>query len=91
MYKELFAKKLKKARENTGFTQVDVSREVKIPRSTIANYETGRTEPDLENVGILADFYGVSVDWLLGTKGENKYYDGRKNCDPDFKVVVEMR
>ena len=69
MYREGFVSKLKKARENTGFTQREVSKETKIPQSTIANYETGRTEPDIENLGILADFYGVSVDWLLGTKG----------------------
>lgn len=69
MYKEGFASKLKKARWDTGFTQREVAKETGIPNSTIANYETGRTEPDIENLGILADFYRVSVDWLLGTKG----------------------
>ena len=69
MYREGFVSKLRKARKDTGFTQREVAKETKIPHSTIANYETGRTEPDIENLGILADFYGVSVDWLLGTKG----------------------
>lgn len=69
MYAEGFAGKLKKAREETGFTQREVSREMKIPQSTLANYEVGRTQPDLETIGLLADFYEVSVDWLLGTKG----------------------
>lgn len=50
-------------------TQREVAKETKIPNSTLANYETGRTQPDLETIGILADFYGVSVDWLLGTRG----------------------
>lgn len=69
MYKESFCSKLKKARHDTGFTQREVAKETRISQATIANYETGRTEPDLENLGILADFYGVSVDWLLGTRG----------------------
>lgn len=69
MYKESFAAKLKKARQNTGFTQREVSKETEIPQSTLANYEVDRTEPDIETLGILADFYGVSVDWLLGTQG----------------------
>ncbi len=69
MYQESFPSKLIKARENTGFTQREVARETGIPRSTLANYEIGRTQPDLENLGKLADFYGVSVDWLLGTRG----------------------
>ncbi len=69
MYAESFPSKLKKARANTGFTQREVAKETGIPHSTIANYETGRTQPDIENLGILADFYLVSADWLLGTKG----------------------
>lgn len=69
MYVEGFASKLKKAREDTGFTQREVSEEVKIPQSTLANYERGRTEPDIETIGKLADFYQVSVDWLFSTKG----------------------
>lgn len=67
MYAETFPQKLKQARLKTGFTQIEISKETKIPRSTIANYETGRTQPDIESLGILADFYEVSVDWLLGT------------------------
>ncbi len=72
MYKEGFASKLKKARNDTGFTQREVAKECNMHYSTIANYELGRTEPDLESLGILADFYQVSVDWLLGTKGGKK-------------------
>lgn len=68
MYKEGFAEKLKKARKKTGFTQEEVAKETNIPRSTIANYELGRTEPDIENLGILADFYEIETHWLLGTK-----------------------
>lgn len=72
MYAESFASKLKKARYETGFTQREVAKETGIPQSTIANYETGRTQPDIENLGILADFYLVSLDWLVGTKGGKK-------------------
>lgn len=69
MYAEVFAQKIKKARKSTGFTQLEVAKETGIPRSTITKYETGALQPDLEKLGILADFYGVSIDWLLGTAG----------------------
>lgn len=72
MYAESFPSKLRKARENTGFTQREVAKEVRIPHGTLANYEIGRTQPDIETLGILADFYGVSVDWLIGTKGNTQ-------------------
>ena len=70
MYAEGFPSKLKKARNDTGFTQREVAKETGIPYSTLANYEVGRTQPDLETLGKLADFYGVSGDWLLGTTGK---------------------
>lgn len=68
MYSESFAAKLRKARKEAGFTQLEASNETKIPRSTLANYELGRTQPDIENLGILIDFYGIESHWLLGTK-----------------------
>lgn len=68
MYAEIFPSRLKKGRESTGFTQREVSRETGIPQSTIANYETGRTQPDIENLGILIDFYNIDANWLLGIK-----------------------
>ena len=67
MYEETFASRLKKAREETGLTQRDVTKETGIPQSTLANYETGRTQPDIETLGILIDFYEVNADWILGT------------------------
>ena len=69
MYPKSFHEKLKKSREDAGYTQQQVSDILNIGRSTIANYEVGRTEPDLETLSNLADFYCVSTDWLLGTKG----------------------
>lgn len=72
MYAETFASRLKKARENTGFTQREITKETGIPQSTIANYETGRTQPDIENLGILIDFYGVDANWVLGTNSQRE-------------------
>lgn len=67
MYIENFAEKLKKARMQIGFTQNEVASETNISRATLANYEIGRTRPDLETLGILIDFYQIDANWLLGT------------------------
>ncbi len=69
MYEEVFPSRMKKARNNTGFTQREVAKETGISQPNIARYELGTLQPDIEKLGILADFYGVSVDWLLGTNG----------------------
>ena len=67
MYVETFSKRLTEARKKTGFTQIEVANETKIPRANIASYEIGRTQPDIETLGKLIDFYEVNADWLLGT------------------------
>lgn len=77
MYIETFAEKLKRARKDTGFTQKEVSIETGIPQSTISKYENKELEPSIEYLGILADFYEVSTDWLIGTKGNNRITERR--------------
>jgi len=69
MYFEAFQQKLKKARENKGMLQIEVETATNIKRSTLSGYEIGRTQPDIETLGTLADLYEVSTDWLIGTKG----------------------
>ena len=71
MYVETFEAKLTEARKTAGYTQRQVAEILQISKSTIASYEIGRTQPDIETLGRLADFYAVSVDWLMGTKGKN--------------------
>ena len=69
MYVETFAQKLAQARKDAGYTQRQVAEILMISKSTIASYEIGRTQPDIETLGKLADFYEVSADWLIGKKG----------------------
>lgn len=72
MYTETFKEKLKEARKQSKYTQDEVAEETGIPRSTLANYESGRTQPDIETLSRLIDFYEVSADWILGTGKKKK-------------------
>lgn len=67
MYAEHFAKKIKLARIQAGYTQQQVEDATGISRNTISRLETGSRQPELENMGMLIDFYEVSADWILGT------------------------
>lgn len=66
MYKENFANRLKKARIEAGYTQKAAADAMGISRTNIAKYETDAAEPNLEMLGTLAQFYNVSINWLLG-------------------------
>lgn len=67
MYVESFGNRLKEARKRIGYTQDFVAKELGISRTNITNYELSRTQPDIETLGRLIDFYEISADWLLGT------------------------
>lgn len=47
-------------------TQQDVASYLNISRTTYANYEQGRREPDTYTLIHIAHFYHVSVDYLVG-------------------------
>ena len=67
MYVENFADRLKEARKRIGYTQSQVAEHIGTSRINITNYELGRTQPDIETLGKLIDFYEIPADWLLST------------------------
>lgn len=86
MYKENFAQKLKKARSDSGFTQEEVAKEIKINRVSLANYEAGRTEPDIETLGKLINFYDITADWLLSTGKQKRSSHSHSSGQLDFTL-----
>lgn len=65
-----YGERLKRLREDKKLSQQQLADRLNINRSTYARYELGQTQPDYETLQRLADFYGVSVDYLFGR--ENK-------------------
>lgn len=55
--------KLRKARK---LTQDEVSKNTGINRSTYSNYESGNREPDIDTIKMLAKYFDVSVNYILG-------------------------
>lgn len=63
--------KLRELREKNGFTQELVAEKLKVTRSTYTYYETGKTNPSLENLRILAKLYNISIEDLLDNESES--------------------
>lgn len=72
MYKEVFAIRIKAIREELGLSQIKVSTETGIHQSYLSKYENGCLEPSLEQLGQLANYYQISIDWLLGNPHSTK-------------------
>lgn len=63
---------LRYLRKKLGKTQDALSVELSIGRTTLANYEAGISEPNVETLLTIANFFGISVDELLSTNLENQ-------------------
>ena len=51
-------------------TQIEVGALLGIDQRVYSTYETGKRDIPLNHLIALADFYGVSVDYILGRKGK---------------------
>lgn len=58
--------RLKKLRNEKDLTQEKLGEMIGVVKSTISQYETNTSRPDYETLQKLADFFNVSVDYLLG-------------------------
>ncbi len=62
----MLANQMKKLRNQKGLTQQELADILHVSKGTVGMWETGRREPNTEILSELADFYGVTVDYLLG-------------------------
>lgn len=63
---------LKKLRNEKGLTQSDLAQITGLTRSAIGMYELGKREPSFEVLEILADFFNVDMNTLLGKSQEHE-------------------
>lgn len=75
----MFAKRLRMLRESKGISQEELALALSVSASAIGMYEQGRREPDHDKLRILADYFSVSIDYLLG----RDLIDVKINVDPE--------
>ena len=56
---------LKHLRKSKGYTQIAVQMKTGIEQALFSKYETGERTPPTETLVRWADFYGVSIDYIL--------------------------
>lgn len=61
-----FADTLKKLRSKRGITQKELALTLGVSERTVRKYESGEMQPSTDKLLQLAEFFNVSVDYLLG-------------------------
>ncbi|ABR47108.1 transcriptional regulator, XRE family [Alkaliphilus metalliredigens QYMF] len=57
--------RIKELRQEKDFSQIQLAKQFDITQQTISNYESGVREPSITTLKNLADFFNVSIDYLL--------------------------
>lgn len=82
----MFPKRLRLLRESQGYyTQQALAEALGVAQSTVANWEAGRREPNYETTSRLADFFHVSVDYLMG---RSNVFNGTGSSDDQLKAAL---
>ena len=70
----MYENRLRDVREDRDLKQRDIAELLKVHQTTYSDYELGRLNIPVAALHALADFYGVSIDYLLGrTNSKNPY------------------
>ena len=64
--------RIKDLREDKGLSQQDIAKIIKTTQQQYSKIENGKADINGEKLILLAEFYGVSVDYLLGISKESK-------------------
>ena len=68
----LFGDRLRALRKQAGLTQQEVAEKLSVHRTAYTKYETSGVMPDPLGLVVLADLFGVSVDYLVGRDHVNE-------------------
>lgn len=63
---KIFGERLKELRSERNLSQKDLAKILRTTNSSICDWETDRAQPDMEMLVKLADYFEVTVDYLLG-------------------------
>lgn len=68
----MFGKKLKLLRERNGLTQEQLATKFNLLKSSISMYENGVRLPNVEIIKDFANYFNVSIDYLMDNEKTNK-------------------
>ena len=85
----LLKARVKELVEKCGITVNKLEKQIGFPKGTVKDWD--RCQPSVYRVAAVADYFGVSVDYLLGRSSETIVYkpEGFRALDKDGKKQVE--
>lgn len=80
--------RLKELRKEKGLTQVELANIVNVSKITVLRWENGERQIKPEKAQQLADYFGVSVGYLLGYIDDSEIYDDEIVTEPEKGMIL---
>ena len=68
--KIIFAERLHELMKEHGLNQVKLAEEAGVKQNTISAWLLKKKEPSITSLWLLADYFGVEIDYLVGRRGD---------------------
>lgn len=69
-----FGEKLRSLRIENNLSQLELAKILNITNQSLSHYELDKRIPDLNMISKIADYFDISVDYLLGRVDQNEVY-----------------
>ena len=90
----IFSIRLRELRKDNNLTQKQVAEMLCMKNMSVCDWENGRTEPNMEQLAALAQYFDVTTDYLLGLEDEtgakvqSKYNNSFNNFSNSGKIDI---
>ena len=77
--------------QQQGISAYKVDKETGVTQSTLSDWKRGRSTPKSENMKKLANYFGVSIDYLMTGKDSSETKESilKPKDEKDIKVIIE--
>lgn len=86
----IFRERLRQLAKEKGVTQAELASIFGISRQSFAAYCDGKTQPNIEKTVKMAEYFGVTVDYLYGLSNEKIKVDGYISAFDAAKIATNL-
>lgn len=80
--------RIKELRNSHSLTQVDLAKKLSVSKQAVSNWENNNIQPSIDMLIKIADFFGVTTDYLLGRSNDNSLDISR--LSPEAAAHIRM-
>ena len=90
LQKNSLSERLKELRTKQNISQYTLAENLNLSRGLLSNYEQGRREPDYDTLLLIANYFDVSVDYILGVTEVKKRLLHNNMSDKYKRLMISI-